>query len=94
MGSLLSNLRLAIRVLPVEPRLYRGRRRGPRARHRRAPPIFSVVNAVLLAPLPYPEAERILGIQRGFKSQPDGGGGSVSNPQVHGLADIPARRAT
>jgi len=41
--------------------------------------IFSVVNAVLLAPLPYPQSERIMRVQRGFKGGE--GGGSVSIPK-------------
>jgi putative ABC transport system permease protein len=42
--------------------------------------IFSVVNAVLLAPLPYPHSERIMRIQRAFKGEVNGGG-SVSTPK-------------
>ncbi len=41
--------------------------------------IFSVVNAVLLAPLPYPHSDRILRIQRSFQGIE--GGGSVSIPK-------------
>ncbi len=40
--------------------------------------IFSVVNAVLLKPLPYPESGRIMALARGFK---DGRGTSVSIPK-------------
>jgi predicted permease len=40
--------------------------------------IFSVVNAVLLAPLPYPQSDRIMRIERGFKG---GVSDSVSIPK-------------
>ena len=42
--------------------------------------IFSVVNAVLLAPLPYPGSGRIMRIDRGYKGEAEGGG-SVSTPK-------------
>ena len=41
--------------------------------------IFSVVNTVLLAPLPYPHSDRIMRIERGFKGSQ--GGGAVSIPK-------------
>jgi predicted permease len=40
--------------------------------------IFSVVNAVLLSPLPYPEPDRIVSVHRRF---PEGTGNSVSIPK-------------
>ena len=40
---------------------------------------FSVVNAVLLAPLPYTNSDRIMRIQRGFKG--NDGGGATSIPK-------------
>ncbi len=41
--------------------------------------IFSVVNAVLLRPLPYPEAGRLVSV---YESLPQGGNGSVSVPNL------------
>ena len=41
--------------------------------------IFSVVNAVLLAPLPYPQSDRIMRVQRRF--QGIDGGDQVSIPK-------------
>ena len=41
--------------------------------------IFSVVNAVLLRPLPYPEAGRLVSV---YESLPQGGTGSVSVPNL------------
>ncbi len=41
--------------------------------------IFSVVNAVLLRPLPYPEPERLVSV---YESLPQGGLGSVSAPNL------------
>ena len=41
--------------------------------------IFSVVNAVLLKPLPYPEPERLVSV---YESLPQGGTGSVSVPNL------------
>jgi putative ABC transport system permease protein len=40
--------------------------------------IFSVIDRVLLAPLPYPDSERIMRVERKF---PDGNGSSVSIPK-------------
>src|SRR5215470_6443637 len=40
--------------------------------------IFSVIDTVLLAPLPFPDSERIMRIQRTF---PNGNGSSVSIPK-------------
>ena len=42
--------------------------------------IFSVINVVLLKPLPYPEPDRIMQISRGF---PGGSGGSSSIPKFN-----------
>jgi putative ABC transport system permease protein len=42
--------------------------------------IFSVVNAVLLRALPYPDAERLVSV---YESLPQGGTGSVSVPNFH-----------
>ena len=38
--------------------------------------VFSVVNAVLLQPLPYPDAERLVRLCRDYRGQPD----AVPNP--------------
>jgi putative ABC transport system permease protein len=40
--------------------------------------IFSVVNTVLLQPLPYPEPDRLMQLMRSY---PDGEGGGVSIPK-------------
>src|SRR5215471_20352883 len=40
--------------------------------------IFSVIDRVLLAPLPFPESERMMRVARKF---PDGNGSSVSIPK-------------
>src|SRR5262244_1188500 len=40
--------------------------------------IFSVIDRVLLAPLPFPDSERIMRVQRKF---PNGNGSSVSIPK-------------
>lgn len=58
--------------------LYGCRDRGARLRHRRQYAIFSVVDKVMLEPLPYPQPERIMKIGRKF---PQGTGYSISIPK-------------
>src|ERR1700731_2276955 len=80
MSSLLSDLRHSLRVLTANPG-FTGVAVAALALGMGAnTAIFSVVNAVLLAPLPYPQSDRIMRIQRGFKGNNDGGG-SVSIPK-------------
>jgi putative ABC transport system permease protein len=45
--------------------------------------IFSLINATLLEPLPYPEADRIVQL---WLTAPDGGGVTLSIPEVNILA--------
>ncbi len=48
--------------------------------------IFSVVDRVLLRPLPFPESERIMRVQRHF---PNGDGASVSGRSFNAQEDLP-----
>ena len=81
MSSLLADLRHSVRVLTSNPG-FTGVAVAALALGIGAnTAIFSVVNAVLLAPLPYPHSDQIMRIQRGFKGQGGGGGGSVSIPK-------------
>jgi putative ABC transport system permease protein len=80
MSSLVSDLRHASRVLISNPG-FTGVAIAALALGMGAnTAIFSVVNAVLLAPLPYPNSDQIMRIERGFKGNADGGG-SVSIPK-------------
>jgi putative ABC transport system permease protein len=80
MSSLLSDLRHSLRVLTANPGFTTVAVAALALGMGANTAIFSVVNAVLLAPLPYPHSDQIMRIQRGFKGQGDGGG-SVSIPK-------------
>ena len=82
--SLLQDLRFAARVLVRKPAftvvalLTLGLAIGANTA------IFSVVNALVLRPLPFPESEEIVQIERGF---PDGRGSSVAAPKFFFVRD-------
>ncbi len=78
MSSLLSDLRHSLRVLTANPGFTTVAVAALALGMGANTAIFSVVNAVLLAPLPYPHSERIMRIERGFKGDV---GDSVSIPK-------------
>jgi hypothetical protein len=80
MSSLLSDLRHSLRVLTANPGFTTVAVAALALGMGANTAIFSVVNAVLLAPLPYPHSDRIMRIDRGFKGQ-SGGSNSVSVPK-------------
>ncbi len=77
MSSLFSDLRHSLRVLTANPG-FTGVAVAALALGMGAnTAIFSVVNAVLLAPLPYTNSDRIMRIQRSFKGNDGGGAASI-----------------
>ncbi len=81
MSSILSDLRHSLRVLVANPGFTTVAVAALALGIGANTAIFSVVNAVLLAPLPYPQSDRIMRIERGFKGRPDNGGGDTSIPK-------------
>jgi putative ABC transport system permease protein len=79
MSSLVSDLRHSLRVLITNPGFTSVAVAALALGMGANTAIFSVVNAVLLAPLPYPHSERIMRIERGYKGMDSGG--SVSIPK-------------
>ena len=78
MGSLSSDLRHSLRVLAKSPGFTTVAVAALALGIGANTAIFSVINKVLLEPLPYPESDRIMRIARGF---PTGHGNSISIPK-------------
>ncbi|MGA2878587.1 MAG: ABC transporter permease [Bryobacteraceae bacterium] len=79
MSSLLTDLRHSLRVLTANPGFTTVAVAALALGMGANTAIFSVVNAVLLAPLPYPQSERIMRIARSYKGLE--AGPSVSIPK-------------
>ena len=77
MSSLLSDLRHSLRVLIANPGFTSVAVAALALGMGANTAIFSVVNAVLLAPLPYTNSDRIMRIQRSFKGSDGGGATSI-----------------
>jgi putative ABC transport system permease protein len=77
MSSLLSDLRHSLRVLTRNPGFTTVAVVALALGMGANTAIFSVVNAVLLAPLPYPHSERLMRIQRRFKGIEGGSATSI-----------------
>src|SRR5579862_4758212 len=79
MSSLVSDLRHSLRVLAANPGFTTVAVAALALGMGANTAIFSVVAAVLLAPLPYPQSDRIMRVQRGFQGGESGP--SVSIPK-------------
>src|SRR5271169_5455669 len=77
MSSLVSDLRHSLRVLTANPGFTSVAVAALALGMGANTAIFSVVNAVLLAPLPYTNSDRIMRIERGFKGSDGGGATSI-----------------
>src|SRR5919198_1224973 len=85
MGTLLQDLRYGLRVLRKQPGFTAGGALAPGLGGGGEPAVFTVVNAVLLRPLPYPESERLLEVGRAFT--PGGDVSALSEPKFVFLRD-------
>ncbi len=71
MSSFLQDLRFALRVLSKQPGFTLSAIVTLALGIGANTAIFSVVNAVLLQPLPFPQADRIMAVSEGDKTTPD-----------------------
>ena len=56
--------------------------------------IFSVAQSVFLRSIPFPEANRLVFVSRGYPGSPEGGGNFTYPAYRDMLCYVPARRAT